>query len=128
MTENQFPTDTLNAALEQLLAPPQLPADFRDTLMSKVKQESRQHVNERRLALEREHALAREQLDHGHVRMQRDTLALVVGVAFTAGACAHVALPWLQSVVGADSIPALLLLAGGLGAAAGVSVLPGRPT
>ena len=44
------------------------------------------------------------------------------GVAFAAGACAHVALPWIQSLLGADGAEAMPTLAVLIGVACGASV------
>jgi ABC-type phosphate transport system auxiliary subunit len=126
MTETYDFNDALHRALENVFAAPALPTNFRMELRNRILHERMQHLDARRHELEREHTLALEQLRQGHVRLQRDTLAMIVGVAFAAGACAHLALPWLQNLMGVDGAITLPLLAVTVGLAAGASFLPWR--
>ena len=126
MTEKYDSGDGLHRALAAAYAAPPLPGNFRANLRNRILHESLQHLEARRQQLEREHALALEQLRRGHVRLQRDTLEMVVGVAFTAGACVHLAWPWLQNLLGSDAAITLPLLAITIGLAAGASFLPSR--
>ena len=126
MTQEHNDTDLLHQALQQTLLAPPLPPDFRVHLHSRIMHESLHQVEIRRQELEHEHALALEQLRRGHIRLQRDTLAMVIGVAFAAGASAHLALPWLVNVLGGDSAITLPLLAITAALAAGASILPLR--
>lgn len=126
MTEMDESYDTLHRALEKVFAAPPLPTDFRTELRNRTLHERMQHLEARRNELEREHSLALEQMRRGHVRLQRDTLAMIVGVAFAAGACAHLALPWLQNLMGVDGAITLPLLAVTAGLAAGASFFPSR--
>lgn len=126
MTELHHPDDLLHSALQQVLVAPQLPANFRDNLRNRILQERLLQVELRRQELAREHARVLVQLQRGHVRMQRNTLAMVIGVAFAAGAAAHLALPWLEHTLGVDGAVSLSLLAITLCVAASAGFLPGR--
>ena len=112
----------LDLALQQALATPPLPDGFRAGLMSAVLQQALVDVASRKRALELEHAQSLQQLRRGHVRLQRDTLALLLLIAFTAGACTHLALPWLHSVLGIEPSAAMPALALVIGLAASASV------
>jgi len=112
----------LNQGLRQALVPVPLPTTFRTQLMATVHLEGLQSLAQRRQELEREHAQALQQLHSGHVRLQRDTLALVVAAAFTAGTCANLALPWLNDALGASAAAVMPLVAVLIGVATGASV------
>lgn len=133
--ETQTPPDTaqeqaLDIALAQVLSAPLLPRGFREQLLAAAWRDNLQRVEARRQVLEREHALAMENIRKNHVILQRDTLAMILGIAFTAGACVHLALPWLQQTWGIDATVAGPVLALVIGLAAGASVWAdqlGRP-
>jgi hypothetical protein len=109
-------------ALDRTLIAPALPDGFRARVLTAVLCESLRQVEDRRQVLEREHAQALQQLRHGHLLSQRHTLALITASAFAAGACANLALPWLQGNLGLDSAVAIPLIALLIGAATGASV------
>ncbi len=125
-TTIQPSTDALEHALDQrlsqALAPPPLPAHFRARLLAVTAQGQAGGVLVRKRALEREYAASCEQLRSGQVRLQRDTAALILGIVFTAGVCAHRALPWLHTMWGVEAAVALPALAVLIGLAAGASV------
>ena len=107
----------LDAALSKALVAPPLPTHFRSQLMAQVHAQDLRDLHAQRKTLEDEHRLALSALNEGHLHLQRDTLALVVAVAFSAGACANLLLPWLTTTTGisaAVSVP-LIAVAIGLG-------------
>ena len=126
MTDISDSNEALDRALQDAFTAPPLPIDFRMAVRDRILHERMQHLEARRHELEREHTLALEQMRQGHVRLQRDTLAMIMGVAFAAGACAHLALPWLQNLMGMDGALTLPLLAVTVGLVAGGSFLPSR--
>jgi hypothetical protein len=112
----------LDLALQHALRPPPLPDEFRSQLLSAVRQETVRDVKSRKRALDLEYVKSLQRLHGGHVRLQRDTLALILVVAFTAGACANLALPWLQNLLDIDMAVTAPLLALAIGLGAGASV------
>ena len=118
--------DALDGALQHALEPPALPAGFRARLQSRMVQEALRDIESRRAEIEHEHARTLLQLRNKHVLMQRDTLAMVVGVAFAAGVAAYRVFPWLESMVGTDAAVALPTLAIAAGMLALHGALPGR--
>ena len=110
------PLDTrLHGVLLQALTAPPLPEGFRARVLADVLNDQLLQVEARRLALELEHARAMQQLRHGHVLLQRDTLALITVCAFAAGTCANLAVPWLRDTFGLDSaltVPTIALVIG----------------
>jgi len=90
-----LPRDGLDRRLAALLAPPALPAGFRQDLWRAIAAASAQDLEQRRRALELERARQLSLLERDYVRMRRDTLAMVLAAALTAGAGLDVALPWL---------------------------------
>ncbi|MBX9901310.1 MAG: hypothetical protein K2Y28_11070 [Burkholderiaceae bacterium] len=91
--------DVLHLALQQALSPPALPVGFRAHLLNAALQESLLDVESRKRALDLEYAQSLRNLHRGYVRLQRDTLALILVIAFTLGACVHLALPWIITVL-----------------------------
>ncbi len=120
MTENLF--DPLHEALWQALVPPTVPPEFRSRLMAALQREGLRDLAVRRAALELEHKLELRRLRTGYVRLRRDTLALVVASAFTAGALASLALPWLHDTLGVGAAISMPLIAIVIGMATGASV------
>ncbi len=112
----------LDRALLQALRAPPLPDGFRSGLLSAVLRDATSDLESRKRALELEYAQALQRLQRGHIRLQRDTLALILVIAFTAGACAKLALPWLENVLAIDPAVTLSVLALVIGVAAGASV------
>jgi hypothetical protein len=111
--------DMLDAALGRALAAPPLPRDFHDRLHAAWRALAAEDLARQRRALEAEHARQLEALQRGYLRMKRDTLALVLAVAFTAGVVVAWALPWLRETQGIDLSSLAPLLALGVGMAAG---------
>lgn len=106
---------TLERALRSVLVAPEVPDAFRYQLMAKVQMEGLLDLQSQRVALEEEHRRTLAALRSGHVQMKRDTLALVVVIAFTTGACANLLVPWLSTVTGVGSailVPVLALAIG----------------
>lgn len=103
----EFDARMLDQALSRGLAPPALPADFRWRLMAAMQQDGLRDLAAQRAALQAEHQrlLQRERSHYLHLR--RDTLVLLLAAAFTGGALAVVALPWLREATGWD--PASLM-------------------
>lgn len=112
----------LDRALPKALRAPPLPDGFRAGLLSAVLRDAASDLASRKHALELEYAQALQRLQRGHVRLQRDTLALILVIAFSAGACANLALPWLQNVLAIDPAVTVPVLALVIGLAAGASV------
>ena len=109
----------LDAALGTALAPPGLPEAFHDRLHAAWRALAAEDLARQRLTLENEHARQLEALQRGYVRLKRDTLALVLAVAFTIGVVVAWALPWLRATHGIDLSSLAPLLAVGIGMAAG---------
>lgn len=112
----------LDKALRAALPPPQLPGTFRTQLMALLQAQTLNDMELRRNMLEDEHRRALGVLRAGHVQLQRNTLALVVVIAFTAGACANLILPWLSSMTGVSSAVMVPLLALAIGIGTGFRV------
>ncbi len=112
----------LDLALRHALRAPKVPDGFRAQVMHAVLQESVRDLEARKRALDLEHAQARQHLQRSFVRLSRDTLALIVVVAFAAGALANLALPWLQSAMAIDRVVSAPVLALVIGLCAGASV------
>lgn len=112
----------LDQVLQKALRAPPLPDGFRAGVLSAVLRDTASDLESRKRALELEYAQALHRLQRGHVRLQRDTLALFLVLAFSAGACANLALPWLQKVLGIDPAVTLSVLALAIGGAAVASV------
>ncbi len=112
----------LDAALAAALAPPALPAGFQARLQAAWTALAAEDLARQRRALEAEHARELEALRRGYVRLRRDTLAMVLGAAFTAGVVAAWAVPWLREALGIDLTTLAPLLAVTLGMAAGAGV------
>jgi hypothetical protein len=109
----------LDAALGTALAPPVLPEGFHDRLHATWRALAAEDLARQRITLENEHARQLEALQRGYVRLKRDTLALVLAVAFTTGATVAWALPWLRETHGIDLSSLAPLLAVGIGMATG---------
>lgn len=115
----------LDCALARSLPAPDLPAGFHARLHMALVSEATVDLARLRRRLEeeqREHARHIAALQSGYVRMKRDTLATVLAVAFSAGAVAHWAVPWLRETAGVDLSELVPLLAVAVGMAAGASV------
>ena len=112
----------LDLALRHALRAPKVPDGFRARVMLAVLQESVRDLEARKRALDLEHAQARQRLHRSYVQMSRDTLVLIVVVAFAAGALANLALPWLQSAMAIDPAVSAPMLALVFGLCAGASV------
>lgn len=126
---NDLPDDDLDRALDHALArslpQPALPAGFQARLHASLVNEATLDLARQRRRLEQEqqeHARHLAALQSGYVRMKRDTLATVLAVAFSGGAVAHWALPWLRQNVGVDLSELVPLLAVAIGMVAGASV------
>lgn len=112
----------LDKALHAALPPPQLPGTFHTQLMALVRVQSLNDMERRRQMLEEEHLRTLGVMRAGHVQLQRNTLALIVVIAFTAGACANLILPWLSSITGASGAVMVPLLALAIGMGTGFRV------
>lgn len=120
VTTPDEPDDVLlDAALGRALAAPRLPEGFNDRLHAAWRAKLAEDLARQRLALEADHARRLEALERGYVRLKRDTLALVLAVAFATGAVAAWALPWLRETYGIDLSSLAPLLAVGIGMGAG---------
>lgn len=102
--------DVLHLALQQALNPPALPIGFRAQLLNAALQESLLDVEARKRALDLEYAQSLRHLHRGYVRLQRDTLALILVIAFTLGACVHFALPWLHTLLTMETAQIVAML------------------
>ena len=113
--------DALDQALAAALSAPALPAGFDTRLHAARAAEAAGDVARQRRRLEEEHARELAALRSGYVRVRRDTLAMVLGVAFTAGALVAWAVPWLRQTLGVDLSTMLPLLAVAVGMTAGAT-------
>lgn len=93
----------LDSALGKVLTPPALPDGFRQQLMAAMLQDAAADLAARQAALEAEHARLLAGLKADHVRLRRDTLAIVVGSVFAAGAASMLLAPWLVEAWTLDS-------------------------
>lgn len=112
----------LDRALAAALPPPGLPAGFHARLIAAIQAPADEALAGQRRQLEAEHRREMAALRSGFVRLRRETLAMVLAVAFTAGAVAHWAVPWLQARWGLDLSSLLPALAGLIGLATGAAV------
>jgi hypothetical protein len=127
---NELPPDhperdldrALDKALGRALPTPALPPGFHARLQSALADEAAHDLARQRRELEAEHARQLALLQRGYVRMKRDTLAMVLAVAFTAGAVVQWALPWLRETAGIDLSELVPLIAVVIGLVAGASV------
>jgi hypothetical protein len=113
---NADPFDaSLDQALRAALPSPAVPAAMRAVVWAAVQREASDALALQRAELEAERARQLAALRQGFVRIRRDTLAMVVVVAFTTGVLATVALPWLRATFNVDLamlLPALALTIG----------------
>jgi hypothetical protein len=109
----------VDEALAIALAAAPLPEGFHDRLHAAWRALAAEDLARQRLKLENEHARQLEALQRSYVRLKRDTLALVLAVAFTSGVVVAWALPWLRDTHGIDLSSLAPLLAVGIGMAAG---------
>lgn len=114
--------DRLDQALAAALPPPPLPAGFHARLHAALRAEVAADLAAQRRQLQDEHRRALARLQSGYVRLRRETLALVLAVAFTAGAAVAWAAPWLRAALGVDLSLLLPLAALAIGALAGAGV------
>lgn len=118
--------DVLHRALQQALNPPALPAGFRAQLLSAALQESLLDVEARKRALDLEYAQSLRRLHRGYVRLQRDTLALILVIAFTLGACVHLALPWITTLLTMETMLPVTMLGATICLCVGATVCVAR--
>lgn len=107
--------DPLDLALRTALHAPEVPPGLRRAVRAAVQREAADALALQRAELEAERTRQLAALRQGFVQIRRDTLAMVVGVAFTAGVLATVALPWLRSHLGLELsllLPSLALTIG----------------
>ncbi len=116
------PDPALDDALSRALPPPALPAGFHGRLQAAIAAEAAHDLARQRRELEEEHARRLAGLERGYVRLKRDTLAMVLAVAFTAGAVVQWGLPWLHATLGIDLSSLVPLLAPAIGMAVGAGV------
>jgi hypothetical protein len=112
----------LDAALSNALRQPLLPAEFRSRLTAQIAclGESAR-IQTLGARIEREHRKRLEELDAGYVRMHRNTVALMIGGTFAAGASVVVLLPVLADVFGSSAAFVLTLLGALAGLAAAMT-------
>ncbi|MEW6707956.1 MAG: hypothetical protein AB1430_24180 [Pseudomonadota bacterium] len=118
--------EALDRALSQVLRPPGLPPRFEQRLHASWVRCAADDLAQQRSRLEAEHARQLQALKQGHVRLRRDTLALVLAAAFTAGVAAAWAVPWLREAHGLDLSRLLPLLAVTIGLSSGAGVWVNR--
>ncbi len=117
---NELPNSELDRALEaelqRILAPPELPAHFREKLQAALVRAEDSSLAATRSRLERERREWLAEIDQKYVRLQRRTLGTMIGGAFAAGAVAAIVLPWVTAHLG----PIAPLVIASTGAAVGV--------
>lgn len=112
----------LDQALARTLVAPPLPAGFHARLRDAVVSEMAGELARQRRVLEEEHRRELATLRSGYVRLRRETLAVVLAVAFTGGVVVTWAAPWLRVVLGVDLSLLLPLVAVSIGMAVGAGV------
>jgi len=75
----------LDVALAHALKAPPSPSALQASVWQRIAMEQAQELASRKAAAEAEWQMASQQLDEQKVQMTRDTLAMVLGLAFTAG-------------------------------------------
>ena len=108
----------LHAALARTLAPPAVPAHFRQNLEAALVRAADTSITDLRSRFELEQQKKLAQLDQDYVRLRRRTLGTMIGGAFAAGALAALALPWLTARLG----PAAPLMVASVGAIIGIGI------
>lgn len=114
--------DPLDQSLRTALHAPEVPPGLRRAVWAAVQREASDALALQRAELEAERVRQLAALRQGFVQIRRDTLAMVVGIAFTAGALATVALPWLRASFKVDLAVLLPALALTIGLAVGAGV------
>jgi len=114
--------DALDQALAAVLRGPVLPDGFDARLHVARATEAAADLARQRREAEAEYAHELAALRSGYVRLRRDTLAVVLAVAFTAGAVVTRVVPWLREAHGVDVSTLLPLLAVAIGMLAGATV------
>lgn len=116
----------LDRALARALAPPALPAGFRQRLAAALARESDDALVRRRVAAERERREQLAALARDSVLLRLQTLGAIVGGAFVAGAATALALPWIREAFAPHERLALVLIGAGIAVAAGIAVWNSR--
>ncbi len=111
----------LDAALARALRPPEPDEAFRRSVRAAIVRAGQTDLAPLRIALERESREHLAALDADYIRVRRRMLGVLIGAAFAAGAAVTLALPWLESRLGADT--PLVLAASG--AALGLAIAVG---
>ncbi len=93
----------LDAALARTLRPPQPDETFRRSVRAAIVRAGEADLAPLRIALERENREHLAALDADYIRVRRRMLGALIGAAFAAGAAVTLALPWLESRLGADT-------------------------
>lgn len=112
----------LDEGLRAALPPPAAPAGLHAAVWEAVRREATGTLAMQRAELEADRARQLAALRQGFVQIRRDTLAMVVGVAFTTGAVVNATLPWLSATLQLDLAVLLPSLALTIGLAVGASV------
>jgi hypothetical protein len=114
----------LDTALRRALPPPALPEHFRARLLIRLASTplDAEITESRRASLEADWQRARRALERESVRLRWQTLLLLVGGAFTAGAVTVAVMPWVAEHYGTQwsrwvpiAVASLGLLASGWG-------------
>jgi hypothetical protein len=92
----------LDAALRRALSPPPLPAHFRARLLTRLASTpvGTEVTDAVRASLEQDWRRAQRALERESVRLRWQTLVLVIGGAFTAGAVTVAIMPWVAAHYG----------------------------
>lgn len=98
----------LDQALGRALAPPGLPAGFRQRLRAEIaRRPLADDLARRRLDAEREHGATLAALERDAVRLKLATLGTLIGGAFVAGVAVTLALPYVRELSGPYETAAL---------------------
>jgi hypothetical protein len=111
----------LDQALQQALAAPELPADFRRRLMAAIARSASEDTALRRRMIERERLDQLTELQRDSVRLRVKTLGYLIGGAFVAGVGTTLAWPWINATFAPHGGIALAVIGAGLGLAIGLS-------
>jgi hypothetical protein len=109
MSDAKPDDQTLDRALAQVLAPPQLPEGFRARLRAKLLRVNDANLATRRKLLEREHREQLKLLESDSIRLRWRTLGYLVGGAFAAGVGVAIGMPWIRATFGPQSDLVMLL-------------------
>jgi Flp pilus assembly protein TadB len=121
MIEDDGLEQALDRALAASLVPPRPSPQLRVRLQAAMAQETDARIAQAHRLFEKEHRERQAALHAQYVKLRRQTLGVVVGGAFAAGAAATAVLPWLTAQLGRSSPVAVVCTGMLVGLAIGVA-------